>query len=357
MPRPLSLKQNFNWAANQPPGWREGFFTNEYNNSLRYGFAPATTPEKNGTVVLTHGYGEFIDLYYEAIREYQKMGYDVWAMDFYGFGKSGRDDPENPHTPSTKGMLRHVRDLDYFTKNIVERVPGKPLLMSTHSMGGHIGLMYLQKHPGVFDGAVMSAPMFDIFRFDLPKIFRPVIRSIFNAASFLGLRDTPIPASPAFFNKISHASDAIIHSQAGVRETFNKMMRAALPGTRVDRPTFGWVAKAFSTISRSTTDKALQSVETPILIGSAGIESLVDNNTHEKAARLMPNATLVKLPTAQHGLWFEDNGNYDLWLKNVKAFTGKVTTNYELAHSDSSRIAENAGPEKQAFTAQQNLSI
>jgi len=345
VPKPLSLKQKFNWAACQPVGWREDFFTNDYDHRLRYGFAPATTPEKQGTVILTHGYGEFIDLYYESIREYQKMGFDVWAMDFYGFGKSGRDDPKNPHTPSTKGMLRHVRDLDFFVNNIVERVPDKPLLMSTHSMGGHIGLMYLQKHPDQFDGAVMSAPMFDIFRFDLPKFFRPFVRGIFNVASALGLRETPVPAAPAFFNKVTHAGDAILNSKAGMRETFNKMMRAALPDTKVDRPTFGWIAKAFNTIAHSTTNAALSSVKIPMLIGSAGIESLIDNKTLEKAARLMGDATLVKLPTAQHGLWFEDNGNYDLWLKNVKAFTGRVATNYELAHqTDLHRTAEENHP-------------
>src|SRR5262249_47516518 len=149
------------------------YFINQFKNRLRYGYAPAHGTDKKGTVILTHGYGEFIELYYQAIQEYQHMGFDVWAMDFYGFGKSGRDDPKNPHRPSTKGLLRNARDLDFFVHHIVRRVSDKPLIMSTHSMGGHIGLLYLERHQGVFDTAIMSSLMFDIFRFGLPWYTRP----------------------------------------------------------------------------------------------------------------------------------------------------------------------------------------
>ncbi|MGZ9109039.1 MAG: alpha/beta fold hydrolase [Micavibrio sp.] len=339
MREPLNLTQTFNRIDYQPPGWRDGYFTNQYNHRLHYGFAPSAAAEKRGTVVLTHGYGEFIDLYYLAIKEYQKMGYDVWAMDFYGFGKSGRDDPANPHTPSTKGMLRHVNDLDFFARNVVERVPGKPMIMSTHSMGGHIGMMHLQRHPGVFDGAVMSAPLLDVYRLGLPSFFRPIVRTFFNIASALGLRDREVPASSALWNKINRASDTLKDSNnGGLREAFNIMMRGAVPDARVNRPTFGWVAKIFNTIARSNSDEALRSVKVPVLIGSAGYETLVDNGAHEKAAQLMGNTTLVKLPTAQHGLWFEGDKNYNLWLKNVQAFTGRLSTDYELARAKADEI-------------------
>ena len=116
-----------------------------------------------------------------------------------------------------------------------------------------------------------------------------------------------------------------------IRETFKDMMRMAFPEAHVDRPTFGWVSKAFNTIVKSTTDDALRSVKIPILIGSAGIETLVDNGTLARAARLMPRATLINLPTAHHGLWFEDDKNYDLWIGNVRRFMHKLTGGAESA--------------------------
>jgi len=324
--KPINLKEHFDAAAYRPPGWREGYFSNQYHNQLRYGFAPAAGTEKKGTVVMTHGYGEFIELYYQAIQEYQKMGFDVWMMDFYGFGKSGRDDPKNPHRPSAKGMLRHVRDLDFFVNNVVERVPGKPLVMSGHSMGGHIGLLYLERHKSVFDAAIMSSPMFDIYRLGMPIIARPFIRMMFNIASKIGLRDKVVPASPALWSKLNGLGNIVADvPMNSLRETFNQMMRLTLPEARVDRPTFGWISATFNTVVRSMRSDALKKVDIPVLIGSAGIETLVDVSAHERAARLMPKATLVKLPTAHHGLWFEDDKNYGEWIGNVRQFLHKLT--------------------------------
>lgn len=326
-PQSPTLKEIFDAAVYRPQGWHEAYFTNQFRNQLRYGFAPGFGNEKKGTIILTHGYGEFIELYYQAIQEYQHMGFDVWTMDFYGFGKSGRDDPDNPHRPSTKGMLRHVRDLDFFLKNVVKQVPEKPLIMSTHSMGGHIGLLYLERHPGVFNAAIMSAPMFDIFRFGLPWYTRPMVRLIFNIASVIGFRDRMVPATPGTWERFTRVGAALTDTaEGGLRAAFNEMMRSALPETRIDRPTFGWVAKSFSTIIASTRGRRLKSVRIPILLGTAGIESLVSNDETERAARLMPNATLINLPTARHGLWFENNKNYDLWLGAIRRFLHKVTT-------------------------------
>lgn len=349
-----TLKEHFDAAIYRPPGWREGFFTNQFRNQLRYGFAPGLGLEKKGTVVLTHGYGEFMELYYQAVQEYQKMGFDVWCMDFYGFGKSGRDDPKNPHRPSTKGMLRHVRDLDFFVKHIVKRVPGKPLIMSTHSMGGHIGLLYLEKHKDVFDAAVMSAPLFDVYRLGLPRFARPFIRLVFNVACAIGFKNRLVPATPSLWEKVTRVGHVLANTKdGGLREAFNEMIRNALPETRVDRPTFGWIAKAYSTIVKSTREGALRSVKIPILIGSAGIESLVDNDALDRAARLMPHATLVKLPNAHHSLWFENDQNYNLWLDNVRRFIHSVTEGKSDSSQDiaaqNAQIAERAAKIRAAF--------
>lgn len=334
----ISLKEQFDAAVYRPFGWWEDYFINQYRNRLRYGFAPAIGFNKKGTIVLTHGYGEFIELYYQAIQEYQHLGFDVWAMDFYGFGKSGRDDPKNPHRPSTKGMLRHVRDLDFFVKHIVKKVPDHPLIMSTHSMGGHIGLLYLERHPGIFDAAIMSAPMFDIFRFGLPWYTRPLVRFLFNVISLIGFRNKMVPATPATWERFARVGTALTDTseEGGLRKAYNEMMRSALPETYIDRPTFGWVSKSFGTIIKSTRGRRLKAVRIPILLGTAGIESLVNNEETERAAKLMPHATLVKLPYAHHSIWFENNKNYDIWIGHVRRFLHKVTTGYD---HDSDNIA------------------
>ena len=325
------LKKTFNLAAHKPIGWQEGFFTNQYGHRLRYGVAPATTDQKRGTIILAHGYGEFIDQYYLAMQEYQKMGFDVWAMDFYGFGKSGRDNPKYPHRPSAKGMLRHVKDLDHFITDVVTPIPGRPLILSAHSMGGHIGLLYLQRHPGVFDGAVMSSPMFDIFRFGAPAFMRPLVRSIFNLASVVGFKNAQVPATPALWDKITRVSNAFSDTseRGGLRGAFKELAQGAMPDIHIQRPTFGWVSASYKTIAHSMKTSELRKVTIPILIGSARVESLVDIHAHERAAQIMPNATIARFPTAQHFLWFEQDENYNLWLGRVQSFVARIATRFE----------------------------
>lgn len=321
----------------KPPGWQEGRFTNQFGNDLRYSFAPALGGPAKGTVILTHGYGEFIDLYAEAINEYQKMGFNVWAMDFYGFGKSGRNDPDNPHTPSSEGLKRHVDDLHEFITRIVRPDHSKPVLMNTHSMGGHIGLLYLQKYPDTFDGAVMSAPMFDIYRLGLPVLFRPVIGGIFSLASQLNMRDFSLSRISGVWSKLKEIRGFFTgEKKGGLREAFNHMTRQSMPETNIQLPTPGWLSAAFKTVAPSMTDDALRSVKTPVLIGSAGLENLVDVDAHERAAMLIPHAKLVKLPKAQHGLWFENDSNYNDWVGHVKSFVGRVTEQFKHASSPAS---------------------
>lgn len=326
------LSTDFNIARYRPQGWTEGFFTSDTGHRLRYAHAEATG-EHRGTIVLTHGYGEFSDLYYNVIREYQNMGFDVWAMDHYGFGKSKRDDNTHPYDYTPEEMRHHVADLDYFARNIVRRDLNKPLILSTHSMGGHIGLMELEDHPGVFDGAVMSSPMFDIYRLGLPPSFKPLIQGIFNAASRIGLENTPIPGHLLW---LKPGEKEPAPEQPGVcefRVSFDNAVRNEMKDSAVKRPTFGWMASALETIKGSMDPGKLSVIKTPVLIGSAGQENLVDVEAHHTADRLIPDSTLISLPQASHALWFQPDPEYKMWLEEVTRFTDRIVREFD-PHAD-----------------------
>ncbi len=325
----IDLKKHFDAAVNPPEGWQgDLYFHNRLGQKIRYGHAPARGTRR-GTVVLTHGYAEHIDLYHETIKRYQAMGYEVWAMDWQGHGKSERDDPAHPLRPGTRGLMRLAGDLDFFVHNIVKahHDPATPLMLSTHSMGGHISLLYLKKHPGIFDAAVMSAPMYDIFRLGLGRWARPAIRFIFNAAAAMGLRDVGVPTVDelkAIFPRIGAAIASIFKSPSTLRGELREMMKDLTPDAKLGRPTFGWIAAAYNTIVPSTTEEFLKSIKTPVLIASAEKEDLVDNGAHKRAAEIMPNARHVTIEGARHGLWFEDDGPFEAWWSHIAHFTAQV---------------------------------
>jgi lysophospholipase len=326
------FKEYFNRAAILPAGWQGNlYFKNGRGQTNRYGRAPALG-KKNGTIVLTNGYGESIDLYYETIKKFQKRGYEIWAMDWTGMGKSDRDNKKNPLIVKSDGISRHVDDLDHFVKNIVKYEEYKPLIISAHSLGGHVGLLYIQKHKDVFDGAILSAPMFDVYQLGLPKIFRPAIKMMFNIASSIGLKDIPVPGGEKLENEISKKTRNITelgNTSLTLREEWRRIMGR---DQEINRPTFGWIASAFKSCDKILDEEFIKSIKTPVLIGSAGFENLVNNKAHEYVARTMGSkARLVKMESAKHNLWHADQDNHVEWWKNVSKF---LVENNKTANND-----------------------
>lgn len=321
-----SLSQYFNTLATPPAGWSEGFFKNSKGQNIRYGRAPAMNKQKKGTVLLTHGYNESIDIYFETIKKYQEQGFDVWAMDWAGMGKSDGDSADLKKKPSAEHFSRHVTDLEKFIQNVVKRDKTKPFFMSTHSFGGHIGLMYLQKHQNTFDGAIMSAPMFDIRRAGLSSRFRPAIRWAFNVLSKIGFKDTPIPQCR---NDDPHNNDIKKHcdNADNLRSHWKEISQNWHPDTALERPTFGWVASAYDTIEDSLQEEKLRALKTPILVGSAACEDLVDNEAHERVAELSGGKTiLVTIPDAGHNLFHNTNNVHNKWWTHISGFIKDCST-------------------------------
>lgn len=322
------LKAAWDRAVFPPKGWSgDKFFLSRYNHIIRYAHAPAEGEER-GTIILTHGYGENIDLYYETIKEYQRQGFSVWAMDWHGHGKSGRGDPENPRKPQPRDILTSREDLHDFATAIVQRDKSKPLILSTHSMGGHISMMYLEKYKNTFDGAVMSAPMLGVYDFHLPQFLRPALRGAFKAASWLGLGSWSLPDYQDIaktFNRLAFGYKILPEGEPETpRNEYNGEIRRMQQGEETDNPTVDWINATFLTTDHLMRENNLRSVRTPILIGSAGMDMLVDNKAHERAVSLIPGARLVKIDNAQHGLWFENNKKYGEWMGHITRFLNET---------------------------------
>lgn len=327
------LSDHFQELSLPPQHWREDYFTNARNERLRYGHAPAAAgTQPRGTIVMTHGYGEHMELYHHAIRFYQERGFDVWMMEWQGHGKSDRDDPVchdgcgKPHRPGARGMLSHMKDLEKFVTDVVKPDRSRPVVMSTNSMGGHIGLLAMKYNPAMFDGAIMSTPMFDIARLGLPPSMRGVMRSIFNAAAMTPLANVQLPGNYKILNWLTgigqNKGDKA--QDDNIRAEWNEATRRKYADLQIDRPTFAWVASAYDTIVPSLKDSFLKAVKTPMLIGSAGKDNLVDNAAHIRVGEQAPAATVLHLPTAHHSLWFENNGNYYSWTTQIDRFLERV---------------------------------
>ena len=184
-------------------------------------------------------------------------------------------------------------------------------------MGGAIALLALHATPTLVRAAVLSAPMLDLETGLLP---RPFARALAWLAVRMGFGDTFVPGggpwrfdadlSPAI-SPISHdAERCLVH-----RDWFEFQTRL-----RVHGPTFAWADAAFALAQHFREPAFLREITTPLLIGSARRERFVRPRAHHRAARHLPNCTLVDFPTAKHELFHETDDVRERWFAAIDSF-------------------------------------
>ncbi|WP_433293985.1 alpha/beta hydrolase [Actinoplanes sp. CA-030573] len=113
-------------------------------------------PAPGGLVVVVHGVHEHSGRYHWVAERLVAAGYDVYAVDHPGHGRS----------PGRRGnitsMATAVDGVDAVTRLAAERVPGVPVFVYGHSLGGLIALQYLTGQPDDrISGGIISAPALD----------------------------------------------------------------------------------------------------------------------------------------------------------------------------------------------------
>ena len=89
---------------------------------------------------------------------------------------------------------------------------------------------------------------------------------------------------------------------------------------RLDQPTYGWLDPALALIARIGKPRFLAAIKTPILLGSAGREHVVAPAAHHRAARRLPDCTLVELPESKHEPFMERDTIRDQWFERIDRF-------------------------------------
>ncbi len=96
-----------------------------------------------------------------------------------------------------------------------------------------------------------------------------------------------------------------------------------MPGLRVDPPTYGWLDAAFRLVAKIGRAEFLAGIDTPILLASPGIERFVEPEAHHRAARLLPNCTLIELLDSKHEPFLEQDAIRDRWLDAIDGFVAE----------------------------------
>jgi len=298
-----------------PPGFVWGSFPTADGAVLRWGHLAAAEPRAE--CVLVGGFGDFVEKQFETIRDLAARGLSVWCLDWRGQGGSTR--PKRwPNRPRARHFDRDADELAQFAAECL--TPGRRHILIAHSMGGAIALLCLNRHPRLFDAAVLSAPMLGLLRGRTPPV---LLRAVTGPVRLSGLGICRLPGTYRWHPDRPPTPERSRISSDAERCRIRHAWLSSDPGLRLDQPTYGWLDPALSLIARLGKRRFLAGITTPILLGTAGHEHVVAPAAHYRAARLLPDCTLVELPESKHEPFLERDPIRNFWFDRIDRFIGE----------------------------------
>jgi lysophospholipase len=260
------------------------------------------------------GFAEFVEKYFETIGDLAARGLSVWCLDWRGQGGSER--PRRlPSRPRPRRFERDAGELALFARMLP--ATGRPRLLIGHSMGGAISLLCLRRYPGLFDAAILSAPMLGIRTHGVSPA---LVRCISSAARVAGFGTCFPPGASAWRPDRVPSPEGSRVSNDPERCRLQHAWFVACPALRTDQPTWGWLDAALRIAARIAREEFLRQIDHPILLASAGLETYVLPEAHRRATELLPDCTLVEFPDSKHEPFLERDPIRNRWLDAIDRF-------------------------------------
>lgn len=262
---------------------------------LHYIYVPAVGA-KNGTIVISHGFCEFIPKYYEVIYYFANMGYDVYMHEYRGHGFSTRqiDDKDKVYVGDFDD---YVLDLETMVdKVVIPHVEDRnQLYLFAHSMGGCVGSLYLEKHPDVFAKAILSSPM---MKMNVGSTPRWLVKILFAASMVLSLETCYTPGQHGFDDRYVFATSSAM-SQPRYAFAFNQ--RKHTYEYRTYGSTYAWASAGLRATKRLL--KNADKIACPVLLFQAGMDSMVLPEGHQDFLAKANGVTFVRFENTKHEIF------------------------------------------------------
>lgn len=271
-------------------------------------------PNAKACVILLTGRSEFIEKYFEVVRDLSERGFSAAILDWRGQGLSERLLPirEKGHIADF-GVFRS--DLRVFASEVVtKRLPG-PYVLLSHSMGGVPALQTLADGDDTYRAAVLCAPMTRLF----DSIFRRIgIRVISQAATRIGLSRAAI----AGVKEHSRSFEGNFLTSDRTRHERFRELQAAAPNATIREPTYGWVRAATEAMDDLHKPGRFEKLKTPTLIVSAANDHFVRSSDHRWIAAQSPLIESATIDGALHEILMERDELRNRFWELFDAFVG-----------------------------------
>lgn len=290
----------------------------EAADGSRIAYYKYVLPDAKAGIVISHGFSEFAAKYGEWIYLFLRAGYSVFFLEHRGHGGSARavEDKERIHVVSYE---EYVQDIHTFVTNIAVPANGKkPCFLYAHSMGGAIGALVIEEFPTLFDGAVLSAPMFSInigaFPVWLAKLVaRLQIKRKKGKEFALGQHgyagnekfEESCSLSEARFRYITKKRDENVNCHTG-------------------GGTYSWVLASLLAQKKALAPANAANIVIPVLLFQAGNDTMVRPGGQEKFVKQCKTAEMIIVTDSKHEIYNADEKIQQAFFEEIMDFYEKL---------------------------------
>ena len=291
-------------------------YSKEDNHRIYYEYFD--NENEKGTIVILHGFSEFVNKYNEVAYYFLKQNYDVYLIEHFGHGFSERNIEEDLSKVDVEDFSVYTTDLNQLMEEVVIPLQGKDnLFMFAHSMGGGIGTRYLELYPEVFKAAILSSPMNEINLGWPPEWLAKFISGsaiIFNSGTNYAMGQSSFNSEEEF------TPYAASSSQARYSYYFNKRVENEYYQTY--GATYNWINSAIKATRDMVRDA--EKIQIPVLLFQAENDYLVKANGQLEIASLAKDVNVVFVPGSNHEIFNSSNDIVKPYFATIFAFLDKV---------------------------------
>ncbi|MCR5795042.1 MAG: alpha/beta fold hydrolase [Solobacterium sp.] len=285
----------------------------ESDDGVRINTYRMINPEEKAAILILHGFCEFFGKYHEMAYRLYEQGFSVFFAEMRGHGYSERTTQFEDGRVGVQSFDEYLADVHAVMEQVV--IPysktGHCFLFG-HSMGGAIGVLYMEEHPDAFECAVLSAPMLKVNYGIVPD---SAVKAMTIASYAVDMDERFAPGQHAF--RPDFDPD---HSNAQDRDRYAYQFNMRCDDTHYQTwgSTWSWVRAA-----SQAAEKALRnaySVKTPVLLCQAGLDSMVREEGQKEFASKAQKVTLLRYENAKHELCNANETDREKFYKDILIF-------------------------------------
>lgn len=273
-----------------------------------------TADSPRGTALVVHGFTENALKYSELIFSLVRQGFNVCAYDQRGHGRSWRDGAiADPSLTHVHDFNEYVRDMECVCDALMKSSP-KPWVIFSHSMGGAVTGLYLERHPGVFARAALCAPMIAPNRGGIPLF---AAKALCRGAKMLGRGKKRI-----FLSKPYAGPEDFAASACTGRERFDwfDAIKASHPEFSNNGPSYDWTLQSLGVTRRLLRPGSVEKIDADVRLYSAEKDEAVLASAQEQFAKRLRHGRMSVVKDAKHEVFRSPDAVVFPWWHEVLSF-------------------------------------